>query len=516
MKPRFLLLLFALSLSIGLSGKTYNAYDRPATISQDYKTATFTYNSSHERVKMHVARPDGDLTRYYVGGRYEIESDADLGLTKELLYLGGDAYSAPMVLLNISGSGWTKYVIGRDYLGSITNIAETSGTSVERHNFDAWGGGTPSYTLRRGWCGHEHLTEFGLINMNARLYDPVLGRFLSPDPYIQTPDNPANFNRDAYCLNNPLKYSDESGEFAITTMLIVGGITAAIFGFGNLATHAIREDDLGHGKWAEYFFSGALAGFALGALGYAGISGMVSLASMSGFWGGLGKTVLWSTIGMATVNNYATVASIAGGAITHGLDGLASAGKIILGNFYLDENKSFWGQVGEGILRHTWEAPQQSLGYFWSSVRNSFGAVDRVDYLGGATFSTDEKHYGGGVSLGSYINYNPGITITGDFESFVKQYPGYMHEYGHYIDSQSFGLAYLFAIGAPSLVSAMRSGGPSSPEGFPISYHSYFWTETRANRNAARYFGRHYGVNWSSDIYSYFGKPRTIIDGYPL
>jgi len=59
--------------------------------------------------------------------------------------------------------------------------------------------------------GHEHLPWFGLINMNARLYDPAVGRFLSPDPYVQAPDNSQSFNRYSYAFNNPLKYIDPSG-----------------------------------------------------------------------------------------------------------------------------------------------------------------------------------------------------------------------------------------------------------------------------------------------------------------
>jgi len=49
--------------------------------------------------------------------------------------------------------------------------------------------------------------------MNARLYDAALGRFLSPDPYVQAPDFSQNFNRYSYCVNNPLRYSDPNGEF---------------------------------------------------------------------------------------------------------------------------------------------------------------------------------------------------------------------------------------------------------------------------------------------------------------
>lgn len=52
------------------------------------------------------------------------------------------------------------------------------------------------------------LNEFNLINMNGRVYDPVLGWFLSPDKYVQEGDNSQNYNSYSYCLNNPLKYAD--------------------------------------------------------------------------------------------------------------------------------------------------------------------------------------------------------------------------------------------------------------------------------------------------------------------
>jgi len=69
---------------------------------------------------------------------------------------------------------------------------------------------TPS-TTRRGYTGHEHLDKFALINMNGRVYDPIIGRFLSPDPYIQAPYFAQNFDRYSYVWNNPLKYVDPSG-----------------------------------------------------------------------------------------------------------------------------------------------------------------------------------------------------------------------------------------------------------------------------------------------------------------
>lgn len=75
-----------------------------------------------------------------------------------------------------------------------------------RRNASTWyGSAHDAPLLDRGFTAHEHLYNFGLINKNGRMYDPLVGRMLSPDIVIQAPDNSQNFNGYAYCLNNPLK-----------------------------------------------------------------------------------------------------------------------------------------------------------------------------------------------------------------------------------------------------------------------------------------------------------------------
>ncbi|MBE6262592.1 MAG: RHS repeat-associated core domain-containing protein [Prevotella sp.] len=97
---------------------------------------------------------------------------------------------------------------------SILSVIDENGTKVFDASYDAWGKQTVTLNtmgLLRGYTGHEMLNEFNLINMNGRVYDPVLGRFLSPDKYVQEADNSQNYNSYSYCLNNPLKYTDPSG-----------------------------------------------------------------------------------------------------------------------------------------------------------------------------------------------------------------------------------------------------------------------------------------------------------------
>ena len=58
----------------------------------------------------------------------------------ERLYLDGDAYSAPMVMVRESSSGWKLLNIGRDHLGSVTHLATYDGALVAEYSYDAWGG----------------------------------------------------------------------------------------------------------------------------------------------------------------------------------------------------------------------------------------------------------------------------------------------------------------------------------------------------------------------------------------
>ena len=73
---------------------------------------------------------------------------------------------------------------------------------------------SPNTLTARGFTGHRHLRGLGLIHMKGRVYDPEIGRFMSPDPFIQSPMNSQSFNRYSYVLNNPLSLVDPSGYIA--------------------------------------------------------------------------------------------------------------------------------------------------------------------------------------------------------------------------------------------------------------------------------------------------------------
>ena len=63
----------------------------------------------------------------------------------------------------------------------------------------------------RGYTMHEHLEDMGIIHMNGRIYDPLIGRFMSADPYIQDASDLQSYNRYSYVRNNPMNLTDPSG-----------------------------------------------------------------------------------------------------------------------------------------------------------------------------------------------------------------------------------------------------------------------------------------------------------------
>ena len=281
---------------------SYTCFNRPSHISQGDYAADFTYDGNAGRVRMQVTDESGSvpvsvLTRYYLGDR--LEMDVTPAKTTERFYLDGTPYSAPMVMVRDSTAGaWTLYNIGRDYLGSITDIACASDSTFHLHySYTPWGlqqdlGDAVIYSpeedyllfLGRGFTGHEHLPWFGLINMNARLYDPVLGRFLSPDPYVQAPDDTRNYNRYSYALNNPLKYTDESGEIVWLLPVIIGAIVGTYIGgvMANNGDYNPIDWDYNAGKTWNYMIGGAIFGGLSGLFGWAVASSGIPMANTAG------------------------------------------------------------------------------------------------------------------------------------------------------------------------------------------------------------------------------------------
>jgi RHS repeat-associated protein len=128
------------------------------------------------------------------------------------------ANPTPTTLANVEQRYWHK-----DHLGSIVASTNANLTVIERLAYEPFGkrrfangqydqaGSIEGQSTNRGFTGHEHLDSLDFIHMNARVYDPDIGRFLSPDPTVPGAHNPQAFNRYAYAFNSPLNLVDPDG-----------------------------------------------------------------------------------------------------------------------------------------------------------------------------------------------------------------------------------------------------------------------------------------------------------------
>lgn len=211
---------------------SYYSFEKVKKITEGTKTADFDYNADHQRIRM-VLKDNGTTTKTHWYFGHSCEREEVGGIVTQYIWIGGDAYTAKAVAKKVGAGSWTVYNIFRDHLGTITHLK--TGSTISEYSFDVWGrrrdkddwsytlSGEPTLFADRGFTAHEYLEDFKLYNMNGRMYDPVVGRFLSPDPFVQMPDNTQNMNRYSYCLNNPLKYKDPSGDFIFALLAVIAG-----------------------------------------------------------------------------------------------------------------------------------------------------------------------------------------------------------------------------------------------------------------------------------------------------
>jgi|GEM_PF-5481644 len=196
--------------------------------------------------------------------------------------------------------------------------------------------------------------------MNARLYDPLLHRFLAPDNYVQNPYSTQNFNRYGYVLNNPLKYNDPSGEFPIVAALIGALINVAVNGISNtMAGRPFFQN------WGMAAFTGFIGGAA---------SNMIGSAVLSMKFSGAAGKFIYQTLAHAHLGAFLT--GISGGNPLHGaiagaLGSIVAAGTggLLEGvkNDYITAGvMSVSGGIAGGL------GSALSGGSFWDGFRNGF------------------------------------------------------------------------------------------------------------------------------------------------
>jgi RHS repeat-associated protein len=203
----------------------YNAAMKPRTISRNGQSISFKYDANEQRFLQTRGTGSSQVTTYYAGS-YQLDIKAN-GTRIQKAYIGqhsiiSDESSEPRVVHNsVDRLGSATSLTNGDKLLSNTSQA---GLLKQRRAYDVFGRAFNAYNnstlssftaTRRGFTGHEHLPEVGLIHMNGRGFDPLLGRFLSVDPFIQSPTNTQSINPYSYIFNNPLSGTDPTGYISI-------------------------------------------------------------------------------------------------------------------------------------------------------------------------------------------------------------------------------------------------------------------------------------------------------------
>ena len=199
--------------AVAAKGRTqyYTSFNMPQSMAQGTTSAAFYYGPEHQRVKQ-ISSVQGTTIYVNPGNEGALFFEKDIkpdGSTEQRAFItaGGQAVAIVKTTTAANATTTSTRYLHYDHLGSVTAITNESGAVLERLAYEPFGkrrfanGANDTNTsilpqnTDRGYTGHEMLDEIGLIHMNGRVYDPLVGRFLSADPFIQSPYNLQSYNR---------------------------------------------------------------------------------------------------------------------------------------------------------------------------------------------------------------------------------------------------------------------------------------------------------------------------------
>ena len=213
----------------------HTVFNKPTTITrsaagEDDREILIHYGPNRDRSRRidRVKRSGttiSEQTTHYVGSVERIWRPNGTVDTKR--YLDGE-----LIVTRTERSGTvteTERYLFKDHLGSMDLITDRTGAVAGAMSFDAFGlrrsaddFGSFTEAERLGFntsvttlafTGHEGLDAVGLVHMNGRVYNPLLGRFVSADPYVPAPHLTQSYNPYSYAMNNPTSYIDPDGFF---------------------------------------------------------------------------------------------------------------------------------------------------------------------------------------------------------------------------------------------------------------------------------------------------------------
>ncbi len=163
------------------------------------------------------------------------------------LFVYGERAYVPSVVVRIDpGSGRRKaYRVVTDHLGSVRLVVDAgTGAVVQRMDYDPWGrvirDTNPGFQPF-GFAGGLYDPDTGLVRFGARDYDAEVGRWTAVDPILFAG---GDTNLYGYVLNDPVNWSDPTGELAPATVAIVGGTVVVTWAVNWVYWNVINPEPL--------------------------------------------------------------------------------------------------------------------------------------------------------------------------------------------------------------------------------------------------------------------------------
>jgi RHS repeat-associated protein len=314
---------------------TYNNFNMPdgqsGIVGANGTRYTWNYGEDHQRVYEVRTSSRGTRATYILhpdkanGLSFEQEV-AENGTVTNRHYLSAGGMTIGVVTtLGIHTSAGAATITDaniqywhKDHLGSTIAMTGVGGNVIGRYSYDPFGkrryitGGYDAFGYinidfgetganvgpDRGFTGHEHLDDIGIIHMNGRLYDPQLGRMMQADSVIAGLEDLQYFNRYSYVYNRSLTLTDATGECPVCWAFLIGAAFARATGlidqqtFRSIVSIAVIPI-LGPQMAAmtgSNFAAAAISGF---------VSGAISSGNLKGAFQGMASAMLFHGAGLA-------------------------------------------------------------------------------------------------------------------------------------------------------------------------------------------------------------------------
>ena len=199
-----------------------------------YKGNRFSYKYNADGLR-YEKTVNGITTRQYLEGD-KIIAEEDVNASGTIVHTKYYIYDHT----GIAGMVYdgTTYYFAKNMFGDVVSVHTETGAYAAGYEYDAWGNITSGGGSGIGaanpfrYRGYYYDNETGFYYLQSRYYDPEIYRFINADNLELIPSLsqiPGQLNLYAYCNNNPLMYTDETGEIALTTAILIGmGIGAAV------------------------------------------------------------------------------------------------------------------------------------------------------------------------------------------------------------------------------------------------------------------------------------------------